>query len=34
MSMQTPKMLGNNWEFSGGVSDKPNLWQFGYNEEK
>lgn len=34
MSMQAPKMLGNNWEFSGGVSDKPNLWQFGYNEEK
>lgn len=34
MSMQTPKMLGNNWEFSGGVSDKTNLWQFGYNEEK
>lgn len=34
MSMQTPKMLGNNWKFSGGVSDKPNLWQFGYNEEK
>ena len=34
MSMQAPKMLGNNWEFSGGVSDKSNLWQFGYNEEK
>ncbi len=34
MSMQAPKMLGNNWEFSGGVSDKPNLWKFGYNEEK
>ncbi len=34
MSMQAPKMLGNNWKFSGGVSDKPNLWQFGYNEEK
>ena len=34
MSMQAPKILGNNWEFSGGVSDKPNLWQFGYNEEK